>query len=196
MFLQMALFSAFLWLSNGNPLQYSCLENPMGGGAWWATVHGFAKSRTRLGDFTFTFTNILMLFLYSKNAVVFQRNLNSGIEKCYILVLLFPSLPKCNLGQQTQKIHLCPPSPYSCNFDKCVHVCSPGIISRVRYFATPWTVAHQAPLSMGFSRQEYWSGVPLPPPGIEPESLVSPALQVNSLPTEPSGKPTLNKNRP
>ena len=40
---------------NGNPLQYSCLENPMGGGAWWAVVHGVAKSRTRLRDFTFTF---------------------------------------------------------------------------------------------------------------------------------------------
>ena len=36
----------------GNPLQYSCLENPMDGGAWWATVHGVAKSRTRLSDFT------------------------------------------------------------------------------------------------------------------------------------------------
>ena len=40
---------------NGTPLQYSCLENPMDGGAWWATVHGVAKSRTRLSDFTFTF---------------------------------------------------------------------------------------------------------------------------------------------
>ena len=37
---------------NGNPLQYSCLENPMYGGAWWATVHGVAESRTRLSDFT------------------------------------------------------------------------------------------------------------------------------------------------
>ena len=37
------------------PLQYSCLENPMGGGAWWATVHGVTKSRTRLSGFTFTF---------------------------------------------------------------------------------------------------------------------------------------------
>ena len=44
------------WLQgNGTPLQYSCLENPMDGGAWWATVHGVAKSRTRLSDFTFTF---------------------------------------------------------------------------------------------------------------------------------------------
>ena len=40
---------------NGNPLQYSCLENIMDGGAWWATVHGVAKSRTMLSDFTFTF---------------------------------------------------------------------------------------------------------------------------------------------
>ena len=41
--------------SDGTPLQYSCLENPMDGGAWWAAVHGVAKSRTRLSDFTFTF---------------------------------------------------------------------------------------------------------------------------------------------
>ena len=40
---------------NGTPLQYSCLENPMDGGAWWAAVHGVAKSQTRLNDFTFTF---------------------------------------------------------------------------------------------------------------------------------------------
>ena len=40
---------------NGTPLQHSCLENPMDGGAWWAAVHGVAKSRTRLSDFTFTF---------------------------------------------------------------------------------------------------------------------------------------------
>ena len=40
---------------NGTPLQYFCLENPMDGGAWWATVHGVPKSRTRLSDFTFTF---------------------------------------------------------------------------------------------------------------------------------------------
>ena len=40
---------------NGTPLQYSCLENPMDGGAWWAAIHGVAMSRTRLSDFTFTF---------------------------------------------------------------------------------------------------------------------------------------------
>ena len=54
--------------------------------------------------------------------------------------------------------------------------------SRVQLFLPPWTVARQAPLSMGFSRQEYWSGLPVLPPGdlpdsgTEPESLMSPAL--------------------
>ena len=43
----------FMGGGNGNPLQYSCLENPTGGGAWWAAVHGVVKSRTRLIDFTF-----------------------------------------------------------------------------------------------------------------------------------------------
>ena len=47
--------SSFLGEGNGSPLQYSCLENPMGGGAWWAAVHGVAKSQTQLSGFTFTF---------------------------------------------------------------------------------------------------------------------------------------------
>ena len=63
-----------------------------------------------------------------------------------------------------------------------------------RLFATLWPVTLQAPLSMGFSRQEYWSGLPCPSPGdlsnpgIE---LRSPALQVDSLPSEPPGKPLM-----
>ena len=48
----------------GNPLQYACLENPMDGGAWWATVHRVEKSQTRLSDFTFTFRVWAMLFHY------------------------------------------------------------------------------------------------------------------------------------
>ena len=64
-------------------------------------------------------------------------------------------------------------------------------LSHVHLFATSWTLAHQAPLSMGFSRQEYWSGLPfptlgnLPNPGIKPTSPISPALQADSLPAEP-----------
>ena len=56
----------------------------------------------------------------------------------------------------------------------------------------PWTVAHQAPLSKGFSRQKYWSWLPFPSPGDLPDTGIksrSPALQANSLPSEPPGKP-------
>ena len=59
-------------------------------------------------------------------------------------------------------------------------------------FATPWTVAHQAPLSMGFSRQEYWRGLPCPSPGNLPNPGIesgSPSLQADPLPSELSGKP-------
>ena len=49
------LLYSILGEGNGTPLQYSCLENPMDGGAWWAAVHGVAKSWTRLSDFTLTF---------------------------------------------------------------------------------------------------------------------------------------------
>ena len=88
-------------------------------------------------------------------------------------------------------------------------------LSCVRLLATPWTAAYQAPLSMGFSRQEYWSGVPLPSPslsigfskqeywselpfpfpghlpdpGIARESLAAPALQADSLPLNHQGSP-------
>ena len=61
------------------------------------------------------------------------------------------------------------------------------MLSPVRLFATPWTVVRQTPLSMGFPRQEYWSGWPCPPlggrphPGIKPESPVSPAFETSPL---------------
>ena len=71
------------------------------------------------------------------------------------------------------------------------------MLSCVQLLATPWTVTHQVPLSMEFSRQEYWSGYPfpsprdLPNPGIKPRS---PARQADSLPGEPQGKPSI-KNK-
>ena len=75
--------------------------------------------------------------------------------------------------------------------DMCKTVCVCWLLSHVQLFLTAWTVAHQAPLSMGFSRQEYWRGFPfpspedLPKPGIEARS---PALQADSLPSELSEK--------
>ena len=71
----------------------------------------------------------------------------------------------------------------------CVHALS---LSCVQLSGTPWTVARQAPLSMGFSRQEHWSRLPfpsLPNSGTEPTSLVSPVLAGSFFTTEPSGKP-------
>ena len=65
-------------------------------------------------------------------------------------------------------------------------------LSRVQLFVTPWTVAHQAPPSMGFSRQEYWSGLPFPSPGHLPDPGIepgSPAFQADALITELPAKP-------
>ena len=66
------------------------------------------------------------------------------------------------------------------------------LLSRVRLFATPWIVAYQASLSMGFSRQEYWSGLPFPSPGDLPNPGIessSPAFQADAITSEPPGKP-------
>ena len=70
-------------------------------------------------------------------------------------------------------------------------------LSRVQLFAIPWTVAYQASQSMGFSRQEYWSGLPFPSPGDLPDPGIEPgfpALQAEALPSEPPGKPHFNVN--
>ena len=68
-------------------------------------------------------------------------------------------------------------------------------LSHVQLFATPWTVSYQAPRSMGFSRQEYWSGLPFPSPGDLPNPGIvprSPALQTDALPSEPLFKTVLH----
>ena len=65
-------------------------------------------------------------------------------------------------------------------------------LSHVQLFVTPWTVAHQAPPSIEFSRQEYWSGLPFPSPGDLPNPGIkpgSPALQADALQSEPPGNP-------
>ena len=70
-------------------------------------------------------------------------------------------------------------------------------LSRVWLFATPWTVAYQVPPSMGFSRQEWWSGLPFPSPGDLPGTGIepgSPELQADALPSEPQGKPIFRES--
>ena len=97
---------------------------------------------------------------------------------------------------------LCRRAPFSTSWKRglvVVHACTLNHFSHVQLFVTPWAIpwAYQAPLSMGFSRQVYWSGLPLPPPGYLPDSGIehmSSALQVNSLLIEPSGKPLVVMN--
>ena len=88
-----------------------------------------------------------------------------------------------------------PHEPLPCFLQVFAQMLSPqrnfGVKS-LSHVAAPWTVAHQDLLSMEFSRQEYWSGLPLPPPGDLPDPGIrprSPTLQADSLPSEPPGKP-------
>ena len=80
-----------------------------------------------------------------------------------------------------------------CRLYLCGHACALSHFGRIRLFATPWIVAHQAPPSMRFSRKEYWSRLPcrppgdLPDPGIEPESLTSPVLASKFFTTSTEG---------
>ena len=86
--------------------------------------------------------------------------------------------------------------PFTCRLGSSKwHVCMLSHFTRVWLFVTLWTAARQSPLSMGFSRQEYWSGLPFPPPGYlpnpgtQPMSPASPALQADSLPLSHWGSP-------
>ena len=87
---------------NGNPLQYYCLENSMNGGAWWATVHGVAKSWTRLRDFTSLY--LLCPFFFWGNQI-FQVSFFYFIFKLYIIVLVLP-----NIRMNPPQVYICSPS--------------------------------------------------------------------------------------
>ena len=96
-----------------------------------------------------------------------------------------------------KSVKYCSIRVHQCVSFPVISVCVLSRFSCVQLFAIPWTVAHQAPPSTGFSRQEYWSVLPfpspgdLPDPGIELASLLSPALAMGSLPPAPPGKPLL-----
>ena len=99
-------------------------------------------------------------------------------------ILVFGISIYCNFGLESRRY-----GHHSLKFTMSLKVKS---LSRVQLFATPWTVAYQAPPSMGFSRQECWSGLPFPSPGNLPDPGIepgSPILQADALPSEPPGKP-------
>ena len=119
---------------NGNPLQFSCLENPRDGGAWWAAVCGVSQSQT--------VAEAELLLIHSTSCY------------CCLVAKLCPTLRPHGL-----------------------------LLTRLLCL---W----------GFSRQEYWSGFPCPSPGDLPNPGIkprSPALQVDSLPSEPLGKPIVKR---
>ena len=158
---------------NGNPLQYSCLENPMDGGAWWAAVHGVAGSRTRLSDFTFTFhCHALDKEMATHSSVLAWRIPGTGEPGG------LPSLGSHGVGHDWSDLAAAAAaallSLWAC--------CMLGRFSCVWIFATPWTIACQSPLSMGLSKKVYWSGLPfhlpgdLPNPGFVLTSPMNPAL--------------------
>ena len=103
-----------------------------------------------------------------------------------------PGLPHC-------RWILCHLSHQGCYVG--IHACA-QLFSRVRLFVTSWIIAPQASLSMGFSRQEYWSGLPFPTPGdlsdpgVEPESLAFPALAGGFFTTAPPGTPIMMIYKP
>ena len=126
---------------------------------------------------------------------------SSHLALCHPLLLLPPIPPSIRVFSNESTLCMRWPKYWSFSFTILPSKEIPGLISfrmdwldllavqgtlksllQLQFFATLWTVAHQAPLSMGFSRQEYWSASPCPPPvdlpdpGIEPASLMSPAL--------------------
>ena len=152
--------------------------------AWQATVHGVAKSWTQLSDFTFTF---------HFHALEKEMATHSGVLAWRIPGMGEPGgLPSLGLHRVGHRLkRLSSSSMYGCE-SWTIKKAEMKLLSLLRLFAIPRAVFLQAPSSMEFSRQEYWSALPfpspgnLPNPGIEPRS---PALQADSLLSEPPGKP-------
>ena len=155
---------------NGNPLQCSCLENPRDGGAWWAAVHGVAQSRTWLKQLSSSNAIILgheidtmQVKQLEERPSVYEIAAAKSLQSCPTLCNLIDGSPP---GSPVPGILQARTLEWvAISFSNAqkwkVKVKS---LSLIWLFATPWTAANQAPPSMGFSRQEYWSGVPLPSP--------------------------------
>ena len=152
--------------ADGKTLHYSCLKNSMDRGAWRATVHGVAKSQTQLRDWTELIASLV--FISEMVFWFYFAFLNSFVYLSSFSFIKSPNL----LHISNWALHSHAKSLQSC--------------------LTLWTVALQAPLSIGFSRQEYWSGMPCPPPGDLIDQGIKPAfptLAGRYFTTVPPGKP-------
>ena len=131
---------------NGTPLQYSCLENPMDGGAWQAADHGVTKSRTRLSDFTFTFPfHALEKEMATHSSVVTWRIPGTGGAWWATVYGVTQSRTRLKRLSSSSSMYA-----YRLTSDpETVHnIDSVQLLSCVRLFATPCTAAHQASLSI------------------------------------------------
>ena len=135
----------------GNPLQYSCLENPMDRGAWWVTVHRVTKRLKQLSMHA---------------AAAAAESLKSCPTLCDPVDGSLPGSPVPGILQARTLEWVA--ISFSNAWKWKVKVKS---LSRVPLSVTPWTAAYQAPPSTRFSRQEYWSGVLLPSPWLMLRSL-------------------------
>ena len=176
---------------NGNPLQCSFLENPRDGGAWWAAVYGVAQSRTRLKRLSSSSSSkpyqqnadvgrclawkerweLEHLSVYSSRNTNLLKNKRG--KKIFFLhgqriwETSYTLSSHAALGIHTTGDSEVPIIKERSKKKLNVltnHACVLSRFSHVRLFATLWTMDHEATLSMGSSRQEYWSGLPCPPP--------------------------------
>ena len=149
---------------NGNPLQCSCLENPRDGGAWWEAVYGVAQSRTRLKRLSSSSSKHKYISLHI--------SLSIYLYICtYIYIYLYPYISVYLYSYMYLHIY---PYWYQCCCwvaKLCLTLLRPHRLSPPGYT-----------LSMGFSRQEYRSGLPCPPPGDLPNAGLKP-----TSPAAPAG---------
>ena len=143
---------------HGNSLQYSCLGHPIDRGIWWAIVHRVAKSWTWLNTHTHKW-NWLVFLIW----VLFAAAAAKLLQLCPTLCDPVDGSPTGSTIPRILKVRTLEwvAISFSNAWKSKVKV---KLLSRVWLFATPWTAAHQAPPSMGFSRQDYCSGVPSPSP--------------------------------
>ena len=182
---------------NGNPLQYSCLENPMDRGVWQAAVHGVAQSQTGLKRLSIHYCHkqqerlckLCCVPRLSPHSLTWCES--HGSHFC-LQDIASKTDAWVETGKQARNGSLSDVCVCVC---ACVRVCVLCHFSHVWISETPWTVARQGPLSMGCSRQEYPSGLAFPPPGAVPDPRIKPvfpappASQANSLPWSHWGNP-------
>ena len=171
-------------------------------GAWQATVCGVSKSWTRLSDFHFS-------------SVVSASAVSLASIAGVIQIGFFPTTVQVEILASSLFLYLCQWRPWPFRNVEMLTSLTMTLLflfitflplkwsevkslSHVQLFVIPWTVAHQAPLSIGFSRQEYWSGLPFPSPGDGPNSGLepgSPAFQADALTSENISPGTTESSR-